>query len=219
MRQYSHIFATENKNNMKKYIGNVICDVGLKLDIGLKKCTTMTECEPFLPILIVGLENARKNIIDFNILEKKAKKQADVWWTYKRNERLSDYREDMEAFFNHCLTKITEKVSYELLDVVKMNVSDVKEALRMINSDNFKYVYNDRDCFIFIYCPEKLKIFGLSLTTCAFLGIVPKKIVDKVKSNTKNVFIKDFTKISSRIKKILGDKLHNFIIIYDYFGF
>ena len=55
---------------MQRYIGNiVVSNLNYKVDSCFRKLKSLDDVNDELPILIIGLENAKKSISEFNILK------------------------------------------------------------------------------------------------------------------------------------------------------
>lgn len=204
---------------MQKPIANIVTDtLKARFDIKVNKCKSMEETDKSLPTLIIGLENAKKYIQGFNILQKEYKEQK-VWWTFLRTERMTDYQEDLQSFYNVAIKYAVENVDYEYVDVLECGYKRTKSILKYLftsNDEKLGYIDNNNN-FIFIYSKKYCKIWGFSLSTMRFYGIKENSI-DRIIKETYNIeIIKDFSAIPYKVRRIVGDKLHHNIILYSYF--
>lgn len=202
---------------MKNIIGNVVCDTNLRLNKGLKRYDSYDEVDKSLPTIIVGVKAAKEAMKNFNILLKKSKND-NLWWTFKRNERLSDYKEDMDSFYEECLNQMVNKVDYELIDMVNIPMEKAKKVINYMISDDKKYIYNDFNKFLLIYSPKHCKIWGFSLMTANYCGIRKKTVIKLLKRNENNIFIDNFSCIPFEIRRIVDDKLHKLVVLYESFS-
>lgn len=204
---------------MQKPIANIVTDtLKARFDIKVNKCKSMEDADKSLPTLIIGLENAKKYIQGFNILQKEYKEQK-VWWTFLRTERMTDYQEDLQTFYNIAIKYAVENVNYEYVDALECGYKRTKNILKYLfssNDEKLGYIDNNSN-FIFIYSKKYSKIWGFSLSTMRFYGI-KEKTIDRIIKKTHNIeIIKDFSAIPYKVRRIVGDKLHHNIILYSYF--
>ena len=61
------------------------------------------------PTLFVGIENAKKNIKDFSILEKKY--GENIFWTFKKTEKRVDFEEDINHFYDYIIYNISNNIN------------------------------------------------------------------------------------------------------------
>lgn len=203
---------------MQKVLANVITDLTrVKFDIKVNKCKSMDEIDKSLPTLIVGYNNAKKYIKDFNILKKSYPKQ-NLWWTFNKNERGVDFQDDIYKFALEAIDNIVDKVEYTYIDYADCSLDKGKKIIRYLTlSSDYKVAYIDNNNFLYIYSPYFKRVWGFSMGTMMFYGVKPKsieKVINKIQ-NTR--WIKNFGKIPIKLKRLIGDKIHNNIILYDYF--
>lgn len=204
---------------VRKIMANVVSSSPrVKIDINVKRYKSMDGIEDkSLPTFIIGLTEAKNNIANFDILRKEYKEQ-NIWWTFSKTERGVDYYDDTEKFSEYIINDIISSVKYEYVDFIDRKYKDVKRIIRYLeNMNEEKTCYIDRDNFIFLYSRAYKKIWGFSLTTMYFYGI-KSNVIERLLNRTNNIeIIKDFGKIPYGIKKLIGDKIHGKIILYDYF--
>ena len=171
-----------------------------------------------LPTLYIGLNNAKKCIKNFSILQKEYKEQ-NCWWTFSKNERRNDYVNDLELFQRDVILHSVNIVRYEYVDFIKYSRKRIVNFIKYIYSDAKKLCFITRGgCFIFIY-DEKLKIvFGLSLSLLEYLNINRYKVINKIKSNVNNKFIVNTSFLKSDVKGIIGNNTHYILPLYCYFS-
>ena len=205
----------------KKYIGNIVVNSQkYKVEDCFKKCLSMSEVDITLPILIIGLENARENILDFSIL-KREYNNGMLWWTFSKTEKRTDYDKNIIDFYNFCISNIINKISFTNINIFDLKRSDIRKYLKFFNSDVEKYYYNDNGKYVFVYDKENhdnsKHIYGLSLNTIAFLGITKNKIVSRIAKNPKNKQIKVFYSIPNNIRNMVKDDIPSEMVLFDYF--
>ena len=205
----------------KKYTGNIVVNSQkYKVDDCFKKCLSMSEVDMALPILIIGLENARENILDFSIL-KREYNNGMLWWTLSKTEKRTDYDKNITDFYDFCISKIINDISFTNINIFDLKRSDIRKYLTIFKSDSTKYYYIDNNKYIFVYDKEdngnSKHIYGLSLNTAAFLGIDKNKIISSISKNPKNKQIKVFYSIPNNIRNIVKDDIPSEMILFDYF--
>lgn len=204
---------------MQKPIANIVTDtLKTRFDIKVNKCKSLEEIDKSLPTLIIGLGNAKKYINDFNILKKEYKEQK-IWWTFLRTERMTDYQEDLQSFYETAIKYAVESIDYEYVDILDCGYKRSKNILKYLfasNDEKIGYIDNNGS-FLFIYSRKYKKIWGFSLSTMKFYGIKESSI-SKTINNIRNIdIINDFSTIPYKVRRIVGDKIHHNIILYGYF--
>ena len=153
------------------------------------------------PILIVGLEEAKKNASSFSILEKKLDEK--LFWTFGKREKRSDHETDIEKFQDFVLKESLCGVKYYYFNVLKVNFGTLKRLISIINNQEEKYFYTDKK-IIYMYYDNF--ILGVSLDIIDYLGIKRKKILDLIRKNPINkIFYNDFI-LPYKIKKNIVGK-------------
>lgn len=206
---------------MKKYIGNVIVKkMNFKVEDCFKKCLSLSEIDTTLPTLIVGLENAKSIIEDFNILTKRYENDM-LWWTFNKMERRVDYEKDVLDFHNFCIKNIINNSEYHFVSLIDMKYSTAKKCLNFIKNCDEKHYYVDNNKFVFVYKADSENhikhIYGFSLNTCAFFGIRKEKIIKLIESNKHNHKIKNFYLIPNSIRHLVNDDIPSEILLLEYF--
>lgn len=204
---------------MKKHIGNIIVNsLQTKLDSCFNKCLSVSNADISLPILIIGLQNAKADIQGFNIL-KKTYNDGMLWWTFSKNERRVDYDKDVEDFKTFCINNVVDKIRYKNIDLINLDsFSKIRKLVLYIKSNRKKHYYIDSNKFVFLYDKNEVdNIYGLSLNTLAFFGIKKRKAIDLLRKNTNNVEIKNFYYIPNNIRRIINDDIPKEMILREYF--
>lgn len=204
---------------MKKYIGNVVVNSpNYKLDNCFNKCLSLSNIDNSLPTLIIGLENAKKDISNFNILIKRYNNDT-LWWTFSKMERRNDHEKDIRDFHNYCINSIINKINYHYINYVNLTYNKTKKCLKYICNNVKKYYYVDNNKFVFVYDAESnnKNIYGFSLNTCAFFGISKQKVLSVIESNPNNRRIKNFYHIPNNIRMLVNDDIPSEIVLLEYF--
>lgn len=203
---------------MKKYIGNVIVtSPNYKIDECYNKCLSFNTIDESLPTIIIGLENAKKYIENFNILKKNYKNDS-LWWTFSKNERRIDYDVDINNFFELCINNIINKLMYNNINIIELTKKNIIKYIKFIKNSNIKLYFVDNNKFVFIYdINDSKKIYGLSLNTCAFFGISKNRVLKLISNNPNNKQIKNFYSIPNNIRRMVNDDIPSEILLSQYF--
>lgn len=153
------------------------------------------------PILIIGLEEAKKHASSFSILEKKI--GENMFWTFGKREKRNDYEKDIEKFQDYVLKCTLNNIKYYYLNVLTIKRHKIKKLIEIVNNSDEKTFYVDRKM---IYMYYNNYVLGLSIDILEYLGIKKNKILSLIKKNEKNkIFFNDFN-FNYKIKKLIEDK-------------
>ena len=202
---------------MKK-IGNIICN-GLSKGFGdmFNIVNDYSLIDDKLPTLIIGFDNATNLIKNFSIL-KKDYNNGMLRWTFKRSERRNEYNKDLSDFKEYCIMRNVKKVKYDYIDIMLYPYSKIKKVINYINSVDDKLCFVTKNSsFIFIYSNRYNMVWGLSLSLCEYFDIDKQKVLNKIKQNKHNRFIKDIGLINDDIRKKIGENTHYLLPTYLYF--
>ena len=162
---------------------------------------------PTKPILVIGLNEAKKLKEDFCILEKELDK--DLFWTFGKTEKRNDHEKDIDKFYEYILNKEIENIKYYYINFFKLRYNKIKNILNIINKENNKYIYINKN-IIYIYYSNY--IMGISLTVLEYLGIDKKKIFHRLKRNPKNIIQYQTPFLTDKMRKVVNNK--KYIIPY-----
>lgn len=203
---------------MEKALANIITSSNkINFNLPVNKCKDMYCQDKSLPTLIIGYENAKKYINDFNILQKFYPNQ-NVYWTFKRTERGIDYESDLKDFYTTVITNFCDTVNYNPIDFYRVDLKICKKLIKFALSDEKKMVFNENYRYLYVFCEKYKTVFGFSLSTSKFFGISPQKIVSLFKNNENNEFVYDFSNIPNDVKQIVGEKIDKYMVLYHYFA-
>lgn len=203
---------------MQKSVANIITNSN-KIDFEFKynKCKSLEEIDVSLPTLIIGYNNAKRYIKNFNILNK-AYPEQKIWWTFLKTEKRVDYDDDIVKFNEIVINEHVKDINYSLIDVININLSEIKKIIKyFFLDDDIKLVYNYFNRFLFIYSKKYKTVWGISLVTLRFCGINSNKILNKIYNNENNIKITDLSNIPFSIRKQIGDNIHYQLSLYEYF--
>lgn len=153
------------------------------------------------PILVVGLNEAKKLTGNFSILEKKI--NDNLFWTFGKTEMRTDYERDIMRFANYVLEKSIQNIRYHYLDFYKMSVNRVKRFLQFLQSNENKYIYIYNDMLYIYY---KNDVFGVSLRILKFSKVKVNKHLNKLKRNKHIYIYNNDYKLNYHFKKLINNK-------------
>lgn len=188
MKKIAYIITNNQKiKNNKEYIGVVD---------SIKKTT------PDTPILYVGLENARKNIEDFSILNRNPKN--NVFWTFGRREKRNEYEKDLINFNNYVIKNLSDKIVYHYINPLLLNRRKIYKLLNLLNENRFdKYFYVEKGM---IYCYFENKVIGFSTKILKYAyNIDEDRIIRLIKRNMNNHLFYFNNENIRALKKILPE--------------
>ncbi len=85
------------------------------------------------PILIVGLEEARKHASSFSIIEKKL--GDNLYWTFGKREKKIDYDKDIEKFQEFVINKYINSIEYHYINLLKLSLKSIKRLIKIIKNN------------------------------------------------------------------------------------
>lgn len=206
---------------MKKCIGNiVVSSPNYKVNSYFNKCLSIDNIDETLPTIIIGLQNAKKIIKDFDILNK-IYENGMLWWTFSKTERRNDHDKDISDFNSYCISNITSKNKYYFINYINLTYGKAKKCLKYIRNNRKKQYYIDNNRFVFVYDTETTNgvnyTYGFSLSTCQFFGIPKEKIISIIENNPNNTKISNFYHIPNNIKRTINDDIPNEMALFQYF--
>lgn len=159
------------------------------------------------PILIIGINKAKKISSNFNILNKKI--SDNIFWTFNKNENREEYEKDLQKFYNYVIFNSISKIKYYYVNILKLKFSQIKNLINIINNNINKYIYIN-NTMMYIYYNKY--ILGISLEICEWKNISKEKIFAYVSKNPCNIIShEDFT-INYKIRKFIQNK--EYLIAY-----
>lgn len=153
------------------------------------------------PILVVGLNEAKKIASNFSILDKKI--GDNVFWTFGKTEKRDDYEKDIKKFYEYVLNKVVTDVKYYYVNLLTINFSKAKALLNIIYNDTIKYIYINNN-IIYIYYNNY--ILGISLDIAEYIGIKRDKIISRIISNKCNKITYTDSFLDINMRKVINNK-------------
>ena len=164
-----------------------------------------------IPTLIIGFEEAKEYIEDFNIIDKQ---YGDVWWTFKKTERRCEYEDDVIKFYNYAILHEMEKTKYVYVDLINFSLNNIKKMIKFLGDNTKKYVFLTRNShFMFVYSEQYNAVFGISLELCEYLGVDKQKVFKLLKNQ---VYIHDTKFMGNDIRRVIGSNTHYILPLYTY---
>lgn len=179
----------------KRLIKNVLDFVGVVDEISKVE-------DPTKPILIIGIEEARKITENFNILNKKI--NNNIFWTFGKTERRVDYEKDLDIFYDYVLNNSINDIKYYYVDILNIKLNKIKKILNIINSIEKKYIYINND-MIYLYNNNKY-ILGISIKILKYIKINIKNIYKILYRNKSNIIYTNDSFLTTKMKKIINNK-------------
>jgi hypothetical protein len=140
-----------------------------------------------IPTLIIGYRNARKICGDFNVTEWKIR--DNLYWTFSKRERRSDYVADLERFYGVVSEFLSSCCGYEYVDMISGSAEKKHHIAEMFSDTAHKKIVYDTDTMCYIYYPHDGKVYGVAKSVIGFLGYDENIIRNRV--DGKHSFIAD----------------------------
>lgn len=199
-----------------KHLGNIVTQSKTQFkDPVFKVCGSVNECEFGLPILIVGLENARKLIPDmtgmeFSILNHTYPYNGNggvgaVFWAFARNERRDEFHQSLAEFYEYCVRMAYSDIKYIYINPLTMGYTKAKSFIRWVRSESHrKLVWNYANNVLFLYHRDKKVVYGIPWGILDYMGIQKEKVMDIVKGNKSNSIMWNDNAIPKEIRRIVA---------------
>lgn len=194
------------------YIGNIVTTANIEWDY-LKKCNDISEADPSMPTLIVGIERAKALIREFNILNHTY--DNNIFWTYGKRERRDEYEQATKSFIKTCINRICEPITYEFLDFIDFDKDKLKKLCEYINNAIYKILYNDYNKTLFIYDTIDKKVYGISLQLIEYIGRDKQKFMRWVGKSKGNTLLNDMKFIPKNISRIIDNDRYLVPVLYE----
>jgi hypothetical protein len=185
MNKLGYIVTDRKISNVKEFVG-VVDDISL--------------ADPTKPVLIVGINLAKKYIDKFSILDKKV--NDNLFWTFKKTENRVDFENDINYFYNYIIYNIYKNINYYYINILKLKYNKIKKLYNILFSTNKKYIYISNNIIYLLY---NKNILGISITILEYLKIDMKKFFKKLYSNENNVICTNASDCVKSIKSEIGN--------------
>ena len=194
------------------YIGNIVTTSNIDWDY-LKKCHDISDVDPSIPTLIVGMEKAKALIREFNILNHSY--DNNIYWSYGKRERRDEYDRATKAFIKTCVDRVCEPITYEFLDFIDFDNDKLRKLCEYINNETYKILYNDYNRTLFIYDTFEKKVYGISLSLLEYIGCDKYKFLKWINSTKGNTVITDMKSIPKDISRMIDNERYLVPVLYE----
>ena len=139
------------------------------------------ECNESIPTLIIGKKNAEKlfGVENIKVLNKQIKE--NLYWTFSKFERRSEYEKDIEAFYSTVFSSIMKKLKYTALNIYTLPYSKIRNSINYINNKTCKKVALITNNHVYINF--ETTVLGISIDELNYIGITKDKFVTFLKKN------------------------------------
>ena len=174
-----------------RYIGRIITsakisDVPELIDV-TQDASSVLEDKIKIPTLIVGYKNAKKLFSNFNITDWKIK--DNLYWTFSKRERRSNYIADLERFYDITSKFLSSCCEYEYIDMISGSAEKKHHITEIFSDTAHKKIIYDTETMCYIYYPHDRKVYGVAKDVIKFIGYDENII--KNKADGKHSFIAD----------------------------
>ena len=181
-------------------IGNIVSKTKIEIE-NFKICDSLECVNEELPTLIIG-RKLSKELLGNNISILHKKISNNIYWTFDKTERKSEFESDLELFKADCFVSFGGNIQYVYLDILyssrKINYRIIKKILSLKKP----IIYFSENDMVYIY-GENI-IFGVDLNVLNYFEGKKEKIVEKIKSLNGNTLIDStiFNKCKDLIYKL-----------------
>jgi len=186
MQKLGYIVTDRKIKDVKDFVG-VVDDISL--------------ADPTKPVLIVGIDLAKKYIENFSILDKKV--NDNLFWTFKKTEKRVDFENDINYFYNYIINNISSNIKYYYINILNLKYSKIKKLYNILFSGERKYIYISNNMFYILYNDA---ILGISISILEYIKVDIKKIFKKLYSNKNNIICTNASDCVKSIKTEIGNK-------------
>lgn len=190
MEKLGYIYSNQRVNNPREFIGVV---------------NAYKDADPSKPLLIVGLDNAKKHKGFKTILDKQL--GENTWWTFKKTEKRTDYERDIESFYKETLARAVASVKYYYVNIFRLGFKKIKAVYDIFFSEKKKYIYLSND-LLYILFKDNI-VIGVSLNILQYCHISTKKVLHRLLANKNNVV---YTDSSPFVISLRNDIKHKYTI-------
>jgi len=174
-----------------RYIGRIITttkidDVPDLIEV-TSDSSSISEDTLKIPTLIIGYKNAVKLCGKINITKKKIKE--NLFWTFSKRERRSDYIADIEDFYGIVSKFLSKCCDYEYVDMISGSKEKKHHITEIFSETRHRKIVYQTDTMYYIYYPHERKVYGVAKSVLEFLGF-PEDIIAR-KADGKISFLVD----------------------------
>ncbi len=158
-------------------IGNIVTKTKLNVD-NFNVCDDLESINKELPTLIIGRKLSKELLGEgISIIHKNI--SNNLFWTFDKTERKSDFEIDFEQFKEYCFDNFGENIPYVFLDILygskRVNLRIIKKILSLQSP----IIYFTENGMVYIY-GENI-IFGIDLNVLEYFENKKDKIISRIK--------------------------------------
>ena len=157
--------------------------------------------DPTKPFIIIGLNEAKEISPNFSILNKVL--DVDVFWTFGKTEKRTEYERDLKKFYKYVIDKYINNIKYYYINILNLKYNKIKKLYNIITSNDKKYIYTSNDMLYIFYDNN---ILGISLRILKYLKIDIKKIFKLLYKNKNNIIYNTDSFLTNEMKKVITNK-------------
>ena len=178
----------------------------------VEKTNKTDSIDASIPTLIIGKELAETicGSENIHVLDKKIRK--NLYWTYTKLEKRSEFEKDLSAFNDVVIDKSSNSVKYTFINIFYEPLARIKSIIKFIENDKEKIFYLT-DKHIYLYYQGN--VIGFSFDQTRYLSIKDEKIRNIMQRGKNNVILDNDSFISYKMRRMIPSC--NILVPYLYF--
>lgn len=160
----------------------------------------ISQADSDYPILIIGLEEGRRLIENFSIIEHKVNDR--LYWTFAKNEKRNEYEKDVRDFCKNAVYSLIHSLDYRYIPITDSEGSELYDILEECQGEIT--VYEERG-MVYVCCGRK--VYGFSEDMAEYSSFGKDKLVSVLSSDNKRFFDNDDF-MSQTMRNALRDKTY-----------
>lgn len=153
------------------------------------------------PTLIIGFDLAKKIAGNISVLDRKI--NDNLFWTFKKTERRTDFENDLSSFYNNIINNIINNIKYYYINILNLKYNKIKKLYNIIYSGDKKYIYISNNMFYLLY---NNVVMGISLTMLDYCSVNVKKRLRRLYNDGNAVICTNYSDCIKSIKGEIGNK-------------
>ena len=181
-------------------IGNIVTKSKILLE-NFNVYNDLSLVDNDLPTIIIGWKTTKEIMGEgVSILHKKI--NNNLFWTFDKTERKSEFEIDLDLFKEHCFNNFGSNIPYVFLDLLHNGKKINYKIIRKILTLKTPITYFTENDMVYIY-GENI-IFGIDLNVIDFFKDKKLKIIDKIRKIKDNTLVDE--KIFNKCKDLINKK-------------
>ena len=195
-----------------KYLANILTLENFEDDTYYNVVKDVNDLIPGIPTLIIG-EGLAKSIMNqkFNMIPPHGDEKEGMYWTYKKRSKRDEYENDVAKFKVFVFNNALKHARYTFFNVLTATHEEKSEMNVFLRDSSLKYALISDD-MLYVYCPNKQKTIGISLSDIEYGGTNREKILKLVRSNKSTTIVNERDFISYETRDFI--KNNKYIIPY-----